>query len=89
MSSEFFDSVNIGSCELISQENFVTLVARIADKQLETIGVPGPKWIRGRNCHNRLIEQQLGWRPSAPLPSGVKKIYLWLVQQIAVDQEFE
>ncbi len=86
MSSEFCGPVNIGSDELISLEDFVELVSRVADKQIETINIPGPQGVRGRNSHNQLLEQQLGWRPSAPLLSGVKKTYLWIAHQIAEGQ---
>jgi len=54
----------------------------IAGKKLSLRHIGGPVGVRGRNSDNRLIEQQLGWRPSSPLREGLEKTYPWIQQQV-------
>lgn len=47
--------------------------------------VPGPTGVRGRNSDNRLIQEKLGWAPSAPLRDGLAKTYSWIAAQVEVE----
>ncbi len=81
MRSDHTGPLNIGSAEMVSIATLVDLVADIAGKRLGKRFVPGPEGVRGRNSDNRLIRQQLGWAPSAPLRAGLAKTYAWVAEQ--------
>ena len=38
--------------------------------------------VRGRNSHNELIEQKIGWKPEQPLIEGIAKTYEWIAKQV-------
>lgn len=80
--SSFTGPVNIGSEEMVSINQLVDLVADIAGKTIEKNHVPGPLGVRGRNSDNRLIEEKLGWAPSATLRAGLEKTYEWIERQV-------
>jgi len=80
--SQFEGPVNIGSEEMVTINRLVDIVADIAGKTVHRNHIPGPTGVRGRNSDNRLIEQKLGWRPSATLTSGLEKTYAWIEQQV-------
>lgn len=83
--SAFSGPVNIGSDEMVTINQLVDLVADIAGKTIEKNHIPGPTGVRGRNSDNRLIEQRLGWRPSASLKSGLEKTYAWIESQVRLN----
>lgn len=82
MNSDFQGPVNIGSDEMISINDLVKMVARIAGKEISIKHIEGPQGVRGRNSDNTLIEQKLGWRPSQPLKDGMIKTFQWINQQV-------
>jgi len=79
--SNFEGPVNIGSDEMVTINGLVDMVSDIAGKTLHKNHISGPTGVRGRNSDNRLIEEMLGWRPSATLYSGLEKTYEWIEQQ--------
>jgi len=83
MESNFMGPVNIGSEEMVTINQLVEMVMKIADKRLRIRHVEGPLGVRGRNSDNRLIRQRLGWAPSAPLCEGLETTYRWVAQQVA------
>jgi len=80
--SNFEGPVNIGSEEMISINGLAEMVIGISNKQIEINNIPGPLGVRGRNSHNDLIEQKLGWKPSQPLSKGIEKTYNWISSQL-------
>jgi GDP-D-mannose 3', 5'-epimerase len=80
--SEFEGPVNIGSDEMVTINQLVDIVADIAGKTIEKNHIPGPTGVRGRNSDNRLIQQRLGWTPSASLKQGLEKSYAWIEAQV-------
>lgn len=64
--SGFTGPVNIGSEEMVTIDQLVSIVAGIAGKKLTVKHITGPTGVRGRNSDNKLIRQQLGWEPSRP-----------------------
>lgn len=82
MKSDFVEPVNIGSDEMISINNLVCLVAKIAGKNIRINNISGPLGVRGRNSDNRLIKEKLGWTPSLPLVQGISTTYNWVSQQV-------
>jgi len=84
--SGFEGPVNIGSDEMVSINQLVDLVADISGKSIIKNHIPGPLGVRGRNSDNRLIEEKLGWRPSATLRSGLEKSYEWIERQVRANR---
>lgn len=82
MRSDCQTPLNIGSEELISINDLVALVARIAGKQISIRHISGPIGVRGRTSDNRLIREMLGWAPSAPLHNGLAVTYRWIEGQV-------
>lgn len=82
MRSDFAGPVNIGSDEMVSINQFARMIMQIAGKQLSIRHIPGPTGVRGRNSHNVLIGERLGWQPGLPLQEGLEKTYRWIEQQV-------
>jgi nucleoside-diphosphate-sugar epimerase len=82
MRSEFMGPVNIGSDEMISINDLLEMVARVAGKKVQRKNIPGPLGVRGRNSDNRLISEKLGWSPSQKLEAGISKTYQWIQAQV-------
>lgn len=82
MRSDYWKPVNIGSEEMISINDFATMIADVAGKTININHIPGPLGVRGRSSDNRLIRQVLGWEPNAPLREGITKTYEWIAQQL-------
>lgn len=80
--SDFEGPVNLGSDEMVSINQLVDLVADISGKTISKNHILGPLGVRGRNSDNNLIEEKLGWRPSATLRSGLEKSYEWIEHQV-------
>lgn len=75
--------INLGSSEMVSINELVTIVEEIAGIKLDrTYDLNAPKGVRGRNSDNTLIKQYLNWEPSIPLREGMKKTYTWINQQM-------
>jgi nucleoside-diphosphate-sugar epimerase len=84
--SRFSGPVNVGSEEMVTINQLVDLVADIAGKKIIKKHIPGPLGVRGRNSDNKLIEQKLGWKPSAALRAGLEKSYEWIERQARSNQ---
>ncbi len=87
MRSDWVGTVNIGSEEMVSINNLVEMIMKIAGKSLTIHHIPGPLGVRGRNSDNRLYEKMLGWKVSAPLIGGLKKTYPWIASQVALTEK--
>ncbi|MGQ9634372.1 MAG: NAD-dependent epimerase/dehydratase family protein [Bryobacteraceae bacterium] len=74
--------VNLGSSELVSIDDLVTMVEEIAGVKLERrYDLTAPRGVAGRNSDNTFIRQVLGWEPSTPLREGMRETYQWIEQQ--------
>jgi GDP-D-mannose 3',5'-epimerase len=73
---------NIGSEEMVSINQLAALAMDIAGRKLRIRHIPGPIGVRGRNSHNRLIRETLGWEPKPPLRVGMEKTYSWIEAQL-------
>lgn len=78
MDSEFMGPVNIGSEEMVTINELVAKVARIAKKSISIKHIEGPTGVRGRNSDNTLIRANLNWAPSEPLEKGLTATYAWI-----------
>jgi GDP-D-mannose 3',5'-epimerase len=76
--------INLGSSELISIDDLVSMVEEIAGIQLTRTYDPNqPKGVAGRNSDNTFIQKVLGWEPKIPLKTGMRKTYDWIATQYA------
>jgi GDP-D-mannose 3',5'-epimerase len=84
MGSDFRDPLNIGSAELVSINEMVSMVEGIAGVKLERrYKLDAPQGVRGRNSDNTLIQEVLGWQPSVSLVDGLTSTYAWVYEQVA------
>jgi nucleoside-diphosphate-sugar epimerase len=67
---------------MISINDLLAMVARVAGKKVQRKNIPGPLGVRGRNSDNRLISEKLGWSPSQKLEAGISKTYQWIQAQV-------
>jgi nucleoside-diphosphate-sugar epimerase len=76
--------VNLGSSELISIDDMVTMVEEIAGVKLaRRYDVTAPTGVAGRNSDNTFIREVLDWEPSTPLRVGMAHTYEWIARQFA------
>ena len=74
--------INLGSNELISINDLVSLIEGIAGVTLERhYDLSAPKGVAGRNSDNTFIKQVLGWEPDTTLHAGMEKTYAWIKRQ--------
>lgn len=78
----FIGPVNIGSEEMVTINQLVEEVGKIASKEFSINHIPGPLGVRGRNSDNTLIRSVLEWDYEWSLEKGLKKTYAWIDAQI-------
>ena len=76
--------INLGSSELVSINELVSLIEEIAGVKLQRrYALDAPRGVAGRNSDNTFIKQVLDWEPSTPLRVGLAVTYAWIEQQVA------
>ena len=74
--------INLGSSELVSINELVTLAEEIGGVKLQrSYDLSAPKGVAGRNSDNTMIQQILNWEPDTSLRNGLAKTYAWIEQQ--------
>ena len=74
--------INLGSNELISVNELVSIAEKIGGVKLERkYDLTAPRGVAGRNSDNTFIQQTLGWQPSTSFHDGLAKTYAWIEQQ--------
>jgi GDP-D-mannose 3',5'-epimerase len=82
--SDVIDPINIGSSELVTINQMVSMIEQIAGVSVRrNYDLNAPKGVRGRNSDNTLIQNQLGWEPSIQLMDGLERTYAWIFDQIS------
>ena len=74
--------LNLGSERMISINGLVDLISTIAVKPVKINNVPGPLGVMGRNSHNQLIRETIGWAPADNLEYGLEQTYRWIKSMI-------
>jgi nucleoside-diphosphate-sugar epimerase len=83
MASDYREPLNLGRDELVTINELVTLVARIAGKRItKRHNLSGPQGVRGRNSNNTRLRKVLGWEPSVPLERGLASTFEWIADQV-------
>jgi GDP-D-mannose 3', 5'-epimerase len=74
--------INLGSSELVSINDLVSKVEKIAGVKLKReYDLNAPRGVAGRNSDNTFIKQMLNWEPNTSLNQGLKATYAWIKQQ--------
>ncbi|MDP9416418.1 MAG: NAD-dependent epimerase/dehydratase family protein [Actinomycetota bacterium] len=83
---ESTEPVNLGSAELVSINQLVSIVEDIADVRLKREhDLSAPQGVRGRNSDNTLINEIYGWEPSISLRDGLEQTYRWVYDNVRRD----
>jgi GDP-D-mannose 3',5'-epimerase len=81
--SNFPGPINIGSEEMVTINELVDTVSRIANKKISRNHLmDAPVGVRGRNSDNSLIRSVLEWDYEMSLEQGLEKTYSWILDQI-------
>jgi len=74
--------INLGSSELVSINELVSKVEKIAGVKLKReYDLSAPRGVAGRNSDNTFIKKVLGWEPDTTLDVGLKATYDWIKEQ--------
>ncbi|WBV58520.1 NAD-dependent epimerase/dehydratase family protein [Chryseobacterium daecheongense] len=93
MESDFLGPVNIGSEEMVSINDLAQIAIDISQKNIKIRNLDGqeffdkygfkcPLGVKGRNSHNKLYNEKIGWMVSQPLKVGMEKTYTWISEQV-------
>ena len=83
MRSGFRAPLNLGQDRLISINELVDIVARLAGKQIrKRHNLSAPQGVRGRNSDNTRLREVLEWEPTITLEAGLGETYAWIEQQL-------
>jgi nucleoside-diphosphate-sugar epimerase len=74
--------INLGSDELVSINELVSKVEKIAGVKLKREYDPtAPRGVVGRNSDNTFINKVLKWEPDTTLDEGLRATYHWIKEQ--------
>ncbi|MEO6473372.1 MAG: NAD-dependent epimerase/dehydratase family protein, partial [Aeromicrobium sp.] len=83
LAGDFVEPVNLGSAELVSINQMVTLLEDISGVSVERkYKLDAPQGVRGRNSDNTLFHSVYGWEPSISLRQGLEATYAWIYDQL-------
>ena len=67
---------------MVTIDQLTNMIMVIAKKELKIKHIDGPQGVRGRTSDNRLISEELGWKPSQNLEVGLRQTYPWIEKQV-------
>ena len=83
MESDCPDPLNIGSDEMVTIDELLSMVEEISGISLNRLyNLDAPKGVRGRSSDNSLVKRALGWSPRWSLRNGLKPTYDWIYEEI-------
>ncbi len=83
MASDYRGPLNLGTDELVTINELVDMVARVANKRVtKRHNLSGPQGVRGRNSNNTRLREVLGWEPSIQLERGLAVTFEWIAAQV-------
>ena len=84
MQSDHSAPLNLGTEELVTVNDLVDLVAKIAEKSIgKKHDLSKPQGVRGRNSDNTRLTKVLGWGPRISLEEGLRPTYSWIAEQVS------
>lgn len=82
MRSDYREPLNIGQDRMVTINQLVDMIAKIAGIKIIKKHIQGPQGVRGRNSDNRRLRQVLKWEPEISLEEGLTKTYKWIEEQV-------
>lgn len=83
MDSNISQPVNIGSDRLVSVDDLVLIVSKIAKKNISIQhDLSKPQGVRSRNADITIAKEKLNWQPKISLDEGLAKTYNWINEQV-------
>jgi GDP-D-mannose 3', 5'-epimerase len=83
MQSDHSEPLNLGTDELVTIDELVDMVARIAGKRIEKEhDLSKPQGVRGRNSDNSKLWEVLQWRPQVSLEEGLRSTYRFVESEL-------
>ena len=83
MRSDHREPINLGQDRMLSIDELVDLVAKIAGKPVKKrYDLSKPQGVRGRNSDNTKLRQVLAWVPQVSLERGLERTYRWIHDQL-------
>lgn len=83
MRSSHREPLNLGQDRMISINQLVDMVARIAGKTIrKRHDLTKPQGVRGRNSDNTRLREVLKWEPQVSLEQGLALTYKWIAAQV-------
>jgi GDP-D-mannose 3',5'-epimerase len=75
--------INLESSQLVSINQLVSIVEKIAGVELERkYKLVAPLGVKGRNFDNSMIKSTLNWEPELSLEYGLTKTYNWIFNEM-------
>ncbi len=82
MRSDFDEPLNLGQDRMVSINELVGIIAKVAGVDIVRKHIDGPIGVRSRNSDNTKLRDVLGWEPHISLESGLAKTYNWIETQV-------
>lgn len=83
MQSGYHKPVNLGQDRLVTVDEVVDMVAKIAGKKIrKRHDLTKPQGVRGRNADISLAKKILDWEPRVSLEKGLEKTYNWIYAEL-------
>jgi len=84
MRSNHCEPLNLGQDRMISVNELVDIVVRIAGKKIgKRYDLTKPQGVRGRNSDNTRLREVLDWEPTIPLEEGLDHTYHWIAAELS------
>ena len=95
---KFIGPVNIGSEEMVTINDLAQIAIDLSGKNIVINNIEGQEFIdkygfscpigvKGRNSHNKLYKDNIGWESTYPLRDGMKKTFEWINKQVNVKKK--
>ena len=83
MRSDYREPLNLGQDRMVTINELVDMVARIAGKRIrKRHDLTKPQGVRGRNSDNTRLREVLRWEPQISLEEGLTRTYAWIRDQL-------
>ena len=83
MRSDYPGPVNLGTHHLVTVNELVDLVSKVAGKKLiKSHDLTKPVGVHSRSCDNTRLLEVLKWRPSVSLEEGLSITYHWIEDEL-------
>jgi len=83
MHSDHREPINLGQDRMISINELVDIVSRIAGKKIgKRYDLTKPQGVRGRNSDNTRLREVLKWEPTISLEDGLNITYHWIAGEL-------